>query len=264
MTESGTEPERARQSSSTLPLPHTVLFTGARGRVGHHILTPLRERYREVRTFDRQEIPGDPLAITGELTNLAALQSAMRGVDTLIHFAAQSDEAPFVENLVPSNVVGVYNAFEAAAQSGTVKRILFASTVQAVGGYPREHKIEITDLPRPVTLYGATKILGETMGRWYFDKRGIEFVGIRIGWFQDYDSPDLQANRRGRNLWLSPRDCASLVMRAIEKKDVGYALVFATSRTEQERLSLTAARESLDWEPQDDFTALIPPPAPGE
>lgn len=238
------------------PLPYTVLFTGARGRIGKHLLIALRERYREVRTFDRDDIPGDPLATTGELTDYDALQKAMQGVDVLVHFAAQSDEAPFIEKLVPGNVVGLYNAFEAAAQSETVKRIIFASTVQAVGGYPGERMIQITDPPRPTSLYGATKILGEAMGRWYFDHRHIEFVGIRIGWYQDYDSTHLRRQGGGRTIWLSPRDCASLVTRAIEKDAVGYALVFGTSRTSRERLSYAPARDLLDWEPQDDVADI--------
>jgi uronate dehydrogenase len=237
-------------------LPYTILFTGARGRIGKYLLPALRERYREVRTFDREDVPDDPLATTGELTDFEALQKAIEGVDILVHFAAQSDEAPFIEKLVPGNVVGVYNAFEAALQSGTVKRIIFASTVQATGAYPHEHSIQITDLPRPNSLYGATKILGEAMGRWYFDHRKIEFVGIRIGWYQEYDSPALTRNRGAHSIWLSPGDCASLVMRAIEKENVGYALVFGTSRTSRERLSLTSARELLDWEPQDDVADI--------
>ena len=237
-------------------LPYTILFTGARGRIGKHLLPALRERYREVRTFDRDDVPGDPLAVTGELTDFAALEEAMKGVDVLVHFAAQSDEAPFIEQLVPNNVIGLYNALEAASQSGTVKRIVFASTVQASGAFPHEHKIEVTDLPRPNSLYGATKILGEAMGRWYYDHRRIQFVGIRIGWYQDYDSPALRKHRGARTIWLSPGDCASLVIRSIEKEDVGYALVFGTSRTSRERLSLSSARELLDWEPTDDVADI--------
>lgn len=240
----------------TTLLPHAILFTGARGRIGKHLLPALREQYREVRTFDRETVPNDPLATAGELTDYDALTRAMQGVDVLVHFAAQSDEAPFVENLVPSNVVGVYNAFEAAAQSGTVKRIIFASTVQTIGAYPGEHTIEITDPPQPSSLYGATKVLGEAMGRWYFDHRGIEFVGIRIGWYQDYGSPSLRRRGGGRTIWLSPGDCASLVMRAIEKEAVGYALVFGTSRNDRERLSLTPAHELLQWEPHDNVADI--------
>jgi uronate dehydrogenase len=169
-----------------------VLFTGAGGRIGRHILAPLQARYTTLRTFDRQPAPGDPEGIVGELTDADSLRTAMEGIDTLLHFAAQADEAPFIESLVQPNIIGCYNAFQIAQECG-VKRIVFASTVQTVAAYPRDSgTIEIADPPRPISLYGATKVFGETMGRWYYDRYGIEFVGIRIGAFQAYDSPFLR------------------------------------------------------------------------
>jgi len=245
--------------STTERINHTILFTGARGRIGDTLLAPLQARYTTVRTFDRAPVAGDPEAIVAELTDAEALRRAMTGVDTLLHFAAQPTEAPFIETLVPSNVIGCYNAFQIAQECG-VKRIIFASTVQTVSAYPPGGTILITDPPRPHTLYGATKVLGETMGRWYYDRHGIEFVGIRIGAFQEYDSVYLREHPGLQTIWLSPRDCTSLVMRAIDQPNVGYALVFGTSRTPGERLSLTPARELLGYEPEDDVTALFPEP----
>ncbi len=93
------------------------------------------------------------------------------------------------------------------------------------------------DPPRPSSLYGATKVFGEVLGRYYHDRWGIEFVGIRIGWFQPYDSPLLRKEPGARNIWLSPGDAVRLFGRAIEKENVGYALVFGTSITQFERLS---------------------------
>lgn len=248
--------EPAAEATQRLPL--TVLFTGAGGRIGRHVLPALQARYQTVRTFDRHPVPGDPDAVIADLTDAGALRRAMEGAEVLVHFAAQPDEAPFIEQLVPPNVIGCYNAFQAAAEAG-VKRIVFASTVQTVAAYPGEHTpIEITDPPRPVSLYGATKVFGEVMGRWYYDRHGIEFVGLRIGGFQDYDSPHLRGHRGLRDIWLSPRDCAALMRRAIEQPGVGYALVFGTSRTGQERLSLAPAREILGFVPQDDITTRFP------
>jgi nucleoside-diphosphate-sugar epimerase len=96
------------------------------------------------------------------------------------------------------------------------------------------------------------------MGRWYHDKHGMEFVGIRIGWFHPYDSPALRENEGARSIWFSPRDAVQLFRRAIETPNVGYALVFGTSITEVERLSLKTAREILGYEPEDDVTKLYP------
>lgn len=242
-----------------------VLLTGARGRIGQCLIEGFGERY-DLRGFDRQACQcegrqcqscadANVPAMIGDLTDFEMLREAMRGVDVVVHLAATKNEAPFVEDLVPNNIIGTYNTFEAARQSG-VRRIVFASTVQTVAGYPKGQTIRIADPPRPSTLYGATKVVGESLGRWFHDTHKLEFVAIRIGWFLPYDSPMLRCNPGGRNIWLSPRDAVRLFGCAIEKPDVGYALVFGTSITQFERLSRIEARELLGYQPCDDVAEI--------
>ncbi len=228
-----------------------VLVTGAAGHVGCYLLDGFQGRY-DLRAFDRAPMEGPWASLTGDLTDADALRRAMRGVDVVVHLAATRKEAPFIEDLVPNNIVGLYNTFEAARKAG-VRRIVFASSAQTVSAYPEGRTIEIADPPRPSSLYGVTKVLGETMGRFYHDKYGLEFVGIRIGWFL---FPGDERLRRGRNIWLSPGDAVRLFRAAIEKPDVGYAVVFGTSKTEAERLSRREAREVLGYEPHDDVADL--------
>lgn len=233
----------------------SVLLTGAAGRIGPHLVDDFRARY-DLRIFDRKPVRGDIPVVTGDLQDRAALQTAMEGIEVVVHLAATSDEAPFLEQLVPNNIVGVYHVYQTALEAG-VRRIVFASTAQTVSRYSCEHAVAIDDPPRPGTLYGATKVFGEVMGRYYHDKHGIEFVGIRIGAFQPYDSPAFQQYRWARDLWLSPRDAVRLFCRAIEKPNVGYALVFGTSITERECLSRDAARVLLDFEPKDNVADFL-------
>ena len=97
--------------------------------------------------------------------------------------------------------------------------------------------------------------MGETMGRFYHDKHGLEFIAVRIGWFLDYTHEWLLEGRANQ-IWLSPRDAASFFARCVEAENIGYAIVHATSKTEFERLSLAPAREILGWEPQDDVREI--------
>lgn len=243
----------------------TVLVTGIGGRIGREVIGMLQDAY-DLRTLDKSPVPFAPDTIVADLSDIEALRRAMQGVDVVLHLAATSDEAPFLEQLVPNNVVGLFNTYQAAQDAG-VRRIVFASTVQTIGRYPQEHgTIQITDLPRPNTMYGATKVFGEALGRYWHDDRKMEFVAIRIGWFQPYDSQDLQKGRGPRDIWLSPRDAFGIFRAAIERPGVGFALVFGTSKTEFERLSLAPAREQLGWEPQDDIAVLYPrePAQPGQ
>jgi uronate dehydrogenase len=236
----------------------TVLVTGAGGRIGHHLLPTFKERFN-LRLLDLRPVENEPETIIADLVDKEALVHAMQGVDVVLHLAAIPDEAPFLETLVPNNVIGLYNTFEAAREAG-VRRIVFASTVQTVLRYPQDRTIEVTDPVRPLTLYAVTKILGEVMGRWYHDQHGMEFVGVRIGAFLPYDHAGLRSPERHwvRNIWLSPRDAAGILAAACEKPGLTYHLLFASSITEHEFMSRRGMRDVLGYEPQDDVRVLFP------
>jgi uronate dehydrogenase len=202
-------------------------------------------------TFD---LPGRGADFEGDLGEVEPLRAAMSDVDVVVHLAATSDDAPFLEELLPNNIVGTFNVFEAARLEG-VRRVVYASSVQASGHIPHrsqgEFIIETDLLPRPGNLYGASKVLGETTGYVFHQKYGLEVISLRIGAFQPYDSPWLKTGQ-GEQIWLSPRDCARIVMLAIENSTVTYAVVNATSKTSKVVLSLESAHDALGFEPQDD------------
>ena len=233
-----------------------VLLTGPSGRMGPHLVGPFREVY-DLATFDLK--PSDqPQSFVGNLNDLESLRAAMRGRDVVVHLAATSDEAPFMEELLEPNVIGVFNVLE-AARLENVRRVVFASSIQAVGlnGRGKAEPTGVDMLPRPNSMYGVTKVWGETLGRHYHDKHDLEFIAIRLGAFEAYDSPNL-AKRGYRSIWLSPRDAVGVFRAAIETESIGYAIVNATSITPVERLLLQPAREILGWEPQEkpsDFVA---------
>ncbi len=235
-----------------------VLLTGPSGRIGPHLVAPFSARY-DLKTFD---LPGKGADFEGDLSAIEPLQGvrrAMQGVEIVVHLAGISDDAPFVEQIVPGNVVGLFNTLEAARLEG-VRRVVWASSVQAVGRNHNDRDLRITpeDVPHPRNLYGVSKVWGETLGRFYHDKHGLEFVAIRIGAFQPYDSDWL---KRGvcEPIWLSPRDGAQIFERAIETPGLGFLVVNATSRTSRPFLSLQSARDALGYDPQDDTRDFYSP-----
>jgi uronate dehydrogenase len=234
-----------------------VLVTGTQGRVGPQLTAPWRERY-DLRTFDLKADLDDPTAFQGDLQDVEVLKRAMEGVDVVVHLAATADEAPFIEDLVPNNIIGLHNTFQAALEAG-VRRMVFASTVQAMSnGLSQRENVSALDPPRPSSLYGTTKAYGEVLGRYYHDKHGLEFVAIRIGAFQPYDS-ELLKRRRLIDIWLSPHDAIQLFQKAIETPGVDYAVVHGTSRTPVERMGLAEAREVLGYEPMDNAEDYFAP-----
>ena len=104
---------------------------------------------------------------------------AVEGCDAIIHFGGQGLEATFAK-ILNDSIVGTYNIYEAARQKG-VKRIIYASSIHAIGFYERNQTVDAGMPTRPDSLYGVSKTFGENLSRYYFDKFGIESVCIRIG-----------------------------------------------------------------------------------
>jgi uronate dehydrogenase len=163
-----------------------------------------------------------------------------------VHLAGQSTEAEW-EKVLPLNIEGCYNVFEAARRNG-VRRIVFASSNHAVGFHRRERFIDDKVLPRPDTRYGVSKVFGEALGRHYADKHGLSVACMRIGTFINPDRP-----RDARQLltWISHRDMVQLVRRCIDCPQYHFVVVYGVSNNLRSRWDNTNAK-FLDYHPQDD------------
>src|SRR5690242_17340302 len=100
-----------------------ILITGGAGHVGRKLRGELAGRY-QFRVMDAQPVtdlrPGEE-AVQADITDLAAVEKAMEGMDGCIHLAAIPIEAPW-EEMLPVNIAGTANIYEAARRKG-VRRI---------------------------------------------------------------------------------------------------------------------------------------------
>jgi len=226
----------------------TILLTGASGRIGRCVRMALRDDYRLV-LFNRSAItdlgPNETL-IRGDTIDAPALEGAARGADVIVDMAGVSDVQRFREALLPTNVLGTYNTFEAARVSG-VPRLVHASTHHVVGFYPAGERLDETVPIRPDSMYAVTKCFAEAMGRLYADKAGLSVICLRIGFFQDRPLEE-----RHLAVWISPGDMARLVRCAIEAPGVRFEIVYGASNNTRRWWDLTRAREVLGYQPQDD------------
>lgn len=242
-----------------------ILLTGSAGAIGRCIAPALIERGHDVRGFDLAESPDLADAVVADLTDRAALDRAMAGRDTLIHLAAcPSPRADFLGQLLEPNIIGLYNAFEAARQAG-VKRIIFASTMQTLNGFdPREHRpaddpITVAHGTKPNNYYALTKLWAEQVGEMISRLDGITAFAVRIGWFPPnvrslQGMRDLQAER-----WhLSHDDAKRFFVAAVEAPDPDprFAILFATGPASF--VDLEPARRLIGYDPQDEFPAGCP------
>ncbi len=140
----------------------------------------------------------------------------------VVHFGAIVDEKPF-EDLLGPNFIGAYNIWEAAHRHG-LRRVVYASSIHAVGMAETNGGAD-TDTPhRPDTFYGLAKCFSEDLGRMYWEKRGLEAVCLRIL----SCTPEPQ-NARALGTWLSYRDMVQLVQRAVDTPTTGFTVAYGVS-----------------------------------
>ena len=263
-----------------MPSPKKVLITGVYGLIAGQIYTHFDGRpdqyeahalARRVHPSDRA--PGDrTLSIPegrfhlADLSDMDAVRGAVSGMDVVVQMAADPNpEAPW-ENILQSNMVGVYNVFEACRQEG-VGRIVYASSVMASWGNQFEEPykaikecrfddvpdpiplIKHTDPPRPTEPYSASKVWGEALARTYSDSHGLSCLCIRIGWVCAEDTPyrpELAA------VWCSQRDIVDLAERCVNAPDdIRFDIFYGMSRNRYCWVDISHANEVLGYEPRD-------------
>jgi uronate dehydrogenase len=226
-----------------------ILITGAAGQIGLALRSGLAGRYPLLRLADRApQAPAEPgeETLQFDLTDMPAVEAAMQGIDCVVHLGGVSVEDTW-EKVLPANIAGCYNVFEAARRAG-VGRVIFASSNHAVGFHRRERFIDDTVLPRPDTRYGVSKVFGEAVGRLYADKHGLSVACLRIGTFRTPDRPD---NARQLLTWISHRDMVHLVRRTIDHPDYHFVIVYGVSNNLRSRWDNTNVK-FLGYRPEDD------------
>ena len=237
-----------------------VLLTGATGLIG----AACREHWGDhfdlrLLVHDPAKVPGDAGdVLVGGCEDFELMKKATEGVDAVVHLGAIPGEDTF-DKLLQANVVGTYNVLEASRLNG-VKRIAFASTNHTTGAWEWNGVQANPDMPpRADSLYGASKVYGEVLGRFYTDKYGLEFVSLRIGGVNREDKPQ---NIRSIWMWTSHRDMAELCRLAVDVEGILFAIVYGGSDNPNSCLEFSSARELLGFVPQDhvsDYLADYPP-----
>ena len=227
-----------------------VLITGAAGLIGTGLRENFKGRYR-LRLSDI--LPIEDLAegetfIAADLADFDAVRAAVDGADAVVHMGGIASEGTW-DGILSVNIVGTYNVMEAARQTGA-KRVIYASSVHAIGFYPRSQRIGVDVTVRPDSRYGVSKAFGESIGALYADKYGLEVMAIRIG--NAFPEP---IDERRLSIWTSHRDLAQLVGIGLDHPDVHYEIVYGVSgntrswwdNSNAERLGYRAKDNAEDW-----------------
>ena len=226
-----------------------ILVTGAMGRVAAQLMPALEARY-ELRLFDRSGADGDgsgaPL-ILGELTDHQVLDQVLEGVDAVVHLAGNPDPTAPWDELQEPNIEGFVALLATARQHG-VRRVVFASSIHAMGVYEGSGRWPIDPAwpPAPCCAYGATKVFDEAMARAYAYQSGMSLIGLRLGLCTPRAS---QAEAVAG--WLRPSDLQQIVLGALAT-DVQFGVYHAVSAPSRRRWDIGTTIRDLAYEPESD------------
>lgn len=241
-----------------MPETKRILVTGAAGRIGGAVVKELKARGHFVRGFDLRSNPAADENLAGSITDGALFQSAAASMHVMIHLAATPDDDDFVTKLLPNNLLGTYNALEAAKATG-VKRVILASSGQVVwwqrfsGPLP----IGVDVQPTPRGWYASTKMFAEAAGRAFAEAHGLSVLAVRLGWCPRDRAhvQELAATDWGPDAYLSPGDAGRFFACAVEAPaEYKFAVVYAGSRPYRTQLydfsptvALTGFQPSDTW-----------------
>ena len=190
-----------------------VLVTGAGGFVGSNLVDTLLARGDTVVGIDCFTPYYDPESkranLTAALTDprFSLVEADLRdtdvlalldGIDTVFHQAAQpgvrlSWSDGFAE-YATHNVLATQRLLE-AARDNDVRRFVYASSSSVYGNQERYPTVE-TDLPRPYSPYGVTKLAAEHLCGLYAENWGVSTVSLRyFTVFGPRQRPDMSIHR---------------------------------------------------------------------
>jgi NAD(P)-dependent dehydrogenase (short-subunit alcohol dehydrogenase family) len=224
-----------------------VVVTGAAGAIGSLLVSSLCARWR-IRATD---LRGGEAIEELDVTDRDRCCEVFEGADAIVHLAANPDPESEWAALRGPNVEGAY-AVAAAARECGVRRLVLASSIQAVSAYSSTRQRRSGDPPRAENLYGATKAWAEALGSWVAATSNTSVVALRIGHFSAQPPAEPDATPRDLSAWLSHADCTRLIQAAVETERDGLTIVNGISANRYRIAELGDAEHAIGYMPVDD------------
>jgi UDP-N-acetylglucosamine 4-epimerase len=177
--------------------PRTWLITGVAGFIGSHLAEALLKLGQRVVGLDNFS-PGSPRNLDdvrrsageeawgrftfhkGSVTDIGECREASNKVDYVLHQAGFVSVPLSIEDPIgchDANVTGSLNVL-VAARDNRVRRVVYASSSAVYGDDPRQPNVE-PQIGRPLSPYGASKLIGEIYAHQFHQHYGLETMGLR-------------------------------------------------------------------------------------
>jgi len=165
-----------------------ILVTGATGQIGSELTLELRKEYGKdnVIAAGHKRKPSESLEAGPfeyvDVTNKENIDKVVRqhDVDTIYHLAAVlsavGEENPQLAWHI--NMDGLYNVLEVAREHA-LTRVFWPSSIAVFGPEASRVNTPQNAVLTPRTMYGVTKVAGELLCNYYFNKFGLDVRSVR-------------------------------------------------------------------------------------
>lgn len=137
--------------------------------------------FTEINPNNLRGSPNGLELIVGDIRDQELAIKVAKGIDTIIHLAANTGVGPSIEKPqvdMSVNIIGTFNYLE-ASRVNKISKFIFASSGAPIGEVEPPIHEEIP--PHPLSPYGASKLAGEGYCSAYKNTFGIETVVLRFG-----------------------------------------------------------------------------------
>lgn len=236
--------------------PERLLITGGSGRIGTLVAYALRDRYA-ITILDIRHPPLD-LGLPFVQVDIACpdgLRQHFRDIDVVLHLAANPRNTASWQGIYADNILGTYNVFHAALAAGC-SRVVFASSIHAVLGYPPRTRVSASMPPRAANSYGISKAWGELVARDCATSGSISMLCIRIGRLIHGDGRRLTRCQHELEYSVTERDLLRLIAACIAAPATVRYGIFHGISNQSSRFDMDTAVTLLDYRPIDNVFAL--------
>jgi nucleoside-diphosphate-sugar epimerase len=211
-----------------------ILITGGTGFVGSHLLETLAPQPFHLRALVRKADDVARLSargvqcIQGDMSDAAALARAVADVDVVFHVAAvtKARAAAVYERVNGQGTRALVAAIQAAPSRP--RRLVYLSSLAAVGPARDSRPVSVDDQPRPLTAYGRSKLAGELACRSLMDETEVVILRAPVVYGPRDRDFFLLFQLAMRGIFLMPKGTEGL-LQLIHVHDLVDALIRAAT-----------------------------------